>query len=181
MRLKISESKNAKSLYVIESTYIDGKHSSRIVEKLGTYDELSKKLDGQDPIVWAKEYIKQLNKKEKEAKREVIVKYSPSKIINKDEQRSFNGGYLFLQQIYHELGLHKICKDISNEFKFNFDLNSILSRLIYGRIIFPSSKLATLKLSHKFIEQPNFEIQHIYGALEVIAKKADYIQSQLYN
>ena len=42
MRLKISESKNAKSLYVIRSTYVNGKHSSKVVEKLGTYDELKK-------------------------------------------------------------------------------------------------------------------------------------------
>lgn len=81
--------------------------------------------------------------KEKEAKRKVLVKYSPSKLINKGEQRSFNGGYLFLQKIYHELGLHKICKEISQKYKFDFDIDSILSRLIYGRVIFPSSKLAT--------------------------------------
>lgn len=180
MRLKISKSKNSMSLYVIESTYIDGKHSSRIVEKLGTYDELRKKLNGVDPIEWAKQYIDELNKKEQEAKREVIVKYSPVKLINKDKQHSFNGGYLFLQQIYYQLGLHKICKDISNDFKFEYDLNSILSRLVYGRIIFPSSKLSTYKLSSKFIEQPNFEAHHIYRALEVIAKKTDDIQAQLY-
>ena len=64
MRLKITESKNAKSLYVIRSTYENGKHSSEIVEKLGTYAEILKKLDGNDPIVWAKAYIKELNEKE---------------------------------------------------------------------------------------------------------------------
>jgi hypothetical protein len=65
----------------------------------------------------------------------------------------------------------KICKKILKKYKVTFDLNSILSRLIYARIIFPSSKLATFQLSIKFIEQPNFELQHIYRALEVIAKE----------
>lgn len=181
MRLKISKSKNAASLYVIKSTYENGKHSSKVVEKLGTYDELLKKLNGQDPIEWAKKYIEDLNKKEKEGTREVLVKYSPTKVIDKDEQHLFNGGYLFLQHIYHELDLHKICNDISKKYKFTFDLNSILSRLIYGRIIFPSSKLATYQLSTKFIEQPNFELQHIYRSLEIIAKEKDFIQSALYN
>jgi hypothetical protein len=46
MRLSVSRSKNAASLYVIESTYINGVHSSKIVEKLGTYDELKKKWEG---------------------------------------------------------------------------------------------------------------------------------------
>ena len=86
----------------------------------------------------------------------------------------------FLQKIYHELGLHKICKEISEKYKFTFDLDSILSRLIYGRIIFPSSKLATYELSKKFIEQPNFDIHHIYRALEVHLKETDFIQSELY-
>lgn len=181
MRLCISKTKNAASLYVTKSIYSNNKRSTKVVEKLGNYAELEKKLGGEDPIEWAKKYIQVLNEKEKEEKREVIVKYSPSKMIAKNEQHLFNGGYLFLQQIYYDLGLHKICNEISNKYKFAFDLNSIFSRLIYGRIIFPSSKLATCQLSKKFIEQPDFELQHIYRALEIIAKETDFIQSKLYN
>lgn len=180
MRLKISRSKNSASLYVIKSTWINSVHSTKIVEKLGTFAELQNKLNGQDPIEWANKYIEELNKKEKEAKREVLVKYSPSKQITKDEQHFFNGGYLFLQQLYYMLGLNDICKTISERHKFTYNLNSILSRLIYGRIIFPASKLATFELSKKFIEPPEFEIQHIYRALEVVSKENDYIQSELY-
>jgi len=180
MRLSITKSTNSTSLYVIKSTYENGVHSSKIVEKLGTVADLSMKLDGRDPIDWAKEYIKELNRKEKEESLEVIVKYLPAKTIPKGEQRSFNGGYLFLQQIYYGLGLDKICKDISSKYKLSFDLNSILSRLLYARIIYPSSKLATFQLSQNFIEQPNFELQHIYRALEVIANETDAIQAALY-
>jgi len=181
MRLQISKSKNAESFYVTKSVYDKGKRTSKIVEKLGTYDELKKKLGNKDPYEWAKEYVAELTRLEKEGKEPVVIaQYSPSKLIDKNIQHTFNGGYLFLQQIYHALGLHKICNDISNKYKFAFDLNSILSRLCYGRILFPASKLATNKLSQKFIEQPNFELQHIYRALEVIAKETDFIQSELY-
>ncbi len=181
MKLTISRSKNAASLYVTKSIYVDGKRTSKVIEKLGTYAELEKKLSGQDPIEWATKYIEELNQKEKEEKSDVLVKYSPSKVITKNKQRSFNGGYLFLQQIYYQLGLHKLCKDILKKCKVTYDLNSILSRLIYGRIIFPSSKLATYQLSTRFMEKPNFELQHVYRALEVIAKETDFIQSSLYN
>lgn len=180
MRLQISKSKNSASLYVIKTIYINGKEKTQIVEKLGTHDELLKKLNGQDPIEWAKKYIEALNKKEKEEKREVLVKYSQSKIISKDEHRFYNGGYLFLQKIYYELKLDKICKEVSQKYKFDYDLDSILSRLIYGRVIFPSSKLATSELSKKFIEQPNFDLHQIYRALEVLSKETDFIQSSLY-
>lgn len=182
MRLQISRSKNAASFYVTKSVYNKGKRTSKIVEKLGTYEELLKRLNGKDPIEWANEYVEELNRLEKEGREPVVIaKYSPSKVIEKDEQRSFNGGYLFLQQIYHELKLNKLCAEISKKYKFTFDLNSILSRLLYSRIIYPSSKLATFQLSSRFIEQPNFELQHIYRALEVFAKESDFIQSSLYN
>ena len=181
MRLGMSKSKNSTSLYVIKSTYINGVHSTKIVEKLGTYADLEKKLNGEDPVDWAKRYIEELNNKEKEEKREVLVKYSPIKQIVKDEQHTFNGGYLFIQQLYHQLSIHKICKEISNKYKFTFNLDSIISRLIYGRIIYPSSKLATCELSKRFIEQPDFKLQHIYRSLDIIAKETDFIQSELYN
>lgn len=181
MRLSISKSKNATSLYVIQSFYENGKRSTKVVEKLGTLAELQQKLNGKDPIEWARSYIDELNKKEKEQSREVIVKYSPSKVIPKDQKYLYNGGYLFLQKIYHELNLHKVSAVISKKYKFTFNLNDVLSRLLYGRILFPSSKLATYQHSSKFLEQPNFELQHVYRALEVISKEMDFIQSSLYS
>jgi len=180
MRLQISKSKNAASLYVIKTVYTSGREHTQIVEKLGTIAELEKKLTGQDPIEWAKKYIEELNRKEKEESRQVIIKRTQSKLINKGEQLSYNGGYLFLQQLYHDLKLHQICRNISDRYKFSFNLDSILSRLIYGRILFPSSKLNTYQLSKTLLEQPDFEIQHIYRALEVIAMESDFIQSELY-
>lgn len=67
MRLKVSKSKNAASLYVIKSVYNPETQSntSKIVEKLGTEAELKEKLNGQDPYEWAKEYITKLNALEK--------------------------------------------------------------------------------------------------------------------
>ena len=180
MRLQIVKSKNAQSLYVVKTIYNNKKRTNKVVEKLGTYENLKKKLYPNEPIEWAKKYVEELNKQEQEVTRNIIVKYNPTKIIDKDVQKLFNGGYLFLEKIYYELGIDKICKQISENYKFEYDLNNILSRLLYGRIIFPSSKLATYNLSKQFIEQPNFELQHIYRALEVISKENEFIQSELY-
>lgn len=178
MRLKITKSKNAQSLYVIRSTYENGKHSSKIVEKLGTFAELSKIHT--DPIAWAKEYIQQLNLEEKASSRKVNVQFIQSQPIAKDSQSSFNIGYLFLQQIYYQLGLNKIAAEITSKYKFSYNLDSVLSRLIYSRVISPSSKLSTFEESKKFIEPIDFELQHIYRALDVIAEEDAFIQSKLY-
>lgn len=181
MRLMISKSKNAKCFYVIKSyTDSNGTRTSKIVEKLGNEKEILKKSKGQDPIEWANNYIAKLNQEEKDVNADVLIKKSPTKLIEKNSPNCFNAGYLFLQKIYHELELNKLCKTISEKYKFEYDLNSILSRLIYGRIIYPSSKLSTSKYSEKFIEQPNFKWYEVYPALEVISKEADFIQSELY-
>lgn len=180
MRLKISRSKNSASFYVTKTVYLDKKEHTITVEKLGTEKELREKLNGQDPYTWAKEYVERLNQKEKEESRQVIIKRTQSKRIPLGMQFSYNGGYLFLQKLYHRLQLNQICKQISHRHKFTFNLDSILSRLIYGRILFPSSKLNTFQLSKTLLEAPDFELQHVYRALEVIAQESDFIQAELY-
>ena len=180
MRLKISKSKNVNLYYVIKTVYINGKEKTKTVEKLGNEQEVLKKSNGQDPVEWAKKYVENLNKQEKEKTLQILIPKAQNKLIQKNRQNMFNCGYLFLEKIYHELKLDNICNEISRKHKFEYDLDNILSRLIYGRIIFPSSKLATFELSKTFIEQPNFEIHDIYRALEVISSETDYIQSQVY-
>ena len=180
MRLKITKCKNVNIYYVIKTVYVDGKEKTKTVERLGTEEEVIQKANGENPVVWAKKYIDALNKEEKQGTQKVLISKSPSTLIEKDKQNSFNCGYFFLEKIYYDLGLDNICSNICNKYKFTFDLNSILSRLVYSRIIYPSSKLATYELSKHFVEQPNFELQHIYRALEIITKENDFIQSELY-
>ena len=180
MRLTITKNKNSSSFYVIKSITIDGKRTSKVIEKLGNLGEVTIKANGKNPYKWAQEYVDLLNKEEKENSNDILLKLSQVKSIEKNVKYKFNGGYLFLQDIYYDLKINNICKDITDKYQFKYDLNDILSKLIYSRIIYPSSKLKTLELSKNFIEQPNFEYQHILRSLEVIAKESDFIQSELY-
>ena len=180
MRLTVTKNKNSCSFYVIKSVTIDGKRTSKVIEKLGNLNEVTIKAQGDDPYIWAQNYVDLLNKEEKNNSNDILLKLSQTKSLEKNTNFFFNGGYLFLQDIYYDLSINNICNSISDKYQFKFDLNDILSKLIYSRIIFPSSKLKTLELSKKFIEQPNFEYQHILRALEVISKESDFIQSELY-
>lgn len=180
MRLSVTRSANSTSLYVIKSIYENGVHSTKVVERLGTEKEIRERLGGADPYEWAKGYIAQLTRREKEGKKAVLVKYSPATQIEKGEQHSFNGGYLFLQRIYRRMGLDKICGEIAKRGKFDFNLDAILSRLLYARIIYPGSKLTTNRLCKRFLEPPDFTLHQIYRALDVIARESDHIQAQLY-
>ena len=62
MRLSLVKSKNTTQFYIIQS-YRDenGKNTSKIIEKLGNEQEVIKKANGEDPIVWAKKYIEKKN------------------------------------------------------------------------------------------------------------------------
>ena len=108
------------------------------------------------------------------------MRYSSSALIDKNIRRSCNSGYLFLQDIYYSLGLNKICDSIAEKYKFDFDLNDILSMLIYSRIISPGSKLSSLESAQRFLEQPKCELHQVYRALEFIAKENDFFQAELY-
>lgn len=181
MRLKVTKTKNAASLYVIKSTYENRVNSSKIVEKLGTYDELKEKLGGKDPYEWARAYIAELNRKEKEGTEPVVIaKYSPSRQMEKGARQNYHGGYLFLQRLYHEYGLHRICGEISRQYKAEYDLSAILSALLFTRILFPGSKRSSHEISRRFIQEPGFELHQVYRALDLISKESDFIQSQLY-
>jgi len=181
MKLTVSKSKNSASFYVQKTIRKDnGSVTTVTVEKLGNIDEVKAKAGGKDPYVWAQEYVNELNRKEYDEQKSIIVSYSPKKLLKKGEQKAYNCGYLFLQDIYYNLGLDKICEMISSKYHFKYDLNDILSKLIYTRILYPSSKLASNNQSKVFIEQPSFELHDIYRALSVLSKENDFIQAELY-
>ena len=170
-------------IYYVQKSYRkeDGKNATKNVERLGTMSDLIARFGEDDPIGEAKKYIAELTASEREATRKVMVEYSPTALIAKDEQRSYNGGYLFLQKIYYELGLDYICKKIAKKHKMvKFDLNSILSMLVYTRILYPGSKRSSLEDAKKFFEQPECTLEQVYRALSLLASEFNEIQADVY-
>jgi len=180
MRIKVSRSKNSESYFVIKDIYRNNKRTTKVVEALGNRQEILERHPGVDPLEWAKNYAKQLKEEEKKKNAKIIAKYDPNKIISKGKQRSFNIGYLFLQSIYHELKINKICKEITKRYEFSFDLHTILSRLIYMRVLNPTSKKGTFESAHDLLEPHHVKPQHIYRALDVLADESDYIEEMVY-
>lgn len=180
MRLKTSKSKNAVLYYIIKDfTNIKGKRTTKIFEKLGNQKQVEERFGKEDTISKIKEYINELNNEDKDEllKRE----YNPNKRIAPGVKRQFNVGYLFLKKLYNQLKINDICDSIQDKYQFHFDLNEILSYLVFARIIYPSSKLETFKQCQNFIEQPTFKLHDEYRALSYIAENMDYIQEQLFN
>ena len=181
MRVRKIKSKNSIHYAIIKDiTNINGKRTTCVYENIGNMDKLKQRAGNMDPLEWLDNYVKELNLKSKEEKLPVIITKDPTRLIDKNCHCSFNVGYLFLECIYYKLGLNKIANKIQDKYKFQFDLNDILSKLIFSRIIYFASKLKTLELSKNFIEQPNFGYHHIERALPIISNEMDFIQSELY-
>ena len=180
MRLKTSKSKNTTLFYIIKDyTNMNGKRTTKIFEKLGNQEQIEERFGKENTIEEIKKYIDKLNTEDKEEllKRE----FNPNKRISPGLKRQFNVGYLFLEKIYNQLKINNICNVIQDNYKFHFDLNEILSYLLYARIIFPSSKLETFKQCQNFIEQPSFKLHDEYRALSYISQNMDFIQESLFN
>ena len=146
---------------------------------MGNQEQVEKRFGKIDTINRIKEYINELNNEDKEQ----LLKheYNPNKRITPGIKRKFNIGYLFLEKLYNQLKINDICDSIQDKHQFHFDLNEILSYLVYARIIYPSSKLETFKQCHNFIHQPKFKLHDEYRALSYIAQNMDFIQESLFN
>ena len=104
----------------------------------------------------------------------------PDKQIDKDEQRSFLAGYLFLQDIYYDLRMKNTFRNIKNRYKFDFDIDAICSDLVYARVLDPGSKLSSYQTALKFMETPKYEMHDVYRALSILSKEMDLIQAECY-
>lgn len=180
MRLGWTKNKNSITYRVVKTIRVNGKNKTLPIKTFGSDKYICETYGVNDAKAWALEQVRLMNEAEAEQKASFLITLDSSADLPLNEQKLFNGGYLFLQDVYYELGLDKICRAISNRHPFKYDLNSILSRLIYTRILYPSSKKTSFEESKKFIEQPNFELHDIYRALSVIAEESDYIQSRLF-
>jgi len=180
MKVSVSKSKNKVIYYLSKSVRVNGRSTTKTIEKIGTHDEILKVCGDMDPLDWCKQYAAKRSEEEKASKKNVIIKHSSSTLIPKDIRKSSNIGYLFLQDIYYSLGLDTICTEISARYKFEYNLNDILSMLVYSRIISPGSKRSSLQQAQDFLETPKCKLHQVYRALEILSKENDYFQSQLY-
>ena len=185
MRITTSKSKNSESFYITKSyTNDQGKSTSKTIRKLGTLAELSKRLgtDRDGVMAWANEQarLETLKYKSETEDAVVLIPFHSNRLMDYNRKKLFTGGYLFLQSVYYGLKMDSICRKIKSRHKFEYDLNAILSDLIYTRILDPSSKSSSFRAAKHFLETPTYELHDIYRALSILAKEMDFIQGEVY-
>ena len=179
MRLSITHTKNNTYFYMIKSFRINGKNTSKIIECLGNLEDVVKKANGEDPIVWAKKYVEQKTKEENENKGTYFEKLVEGEELD-SEQKIYNIGHTFIRKIFEELELNTLCKIIKKKYKIEYEFSDILEDLICTRIMYPSSKLSSYEDSKKFLRQPKYQLYDVYRALDVISKEKENIEKWCY-
>ena len=157
MRVTTSKSKNAESFYISKGYVNDkGVSTSVIIRKLGTLKDLLPEHGPtrDDVMVWAKEQarIETLKYKREKEEKQIKLTFHADRPLDYDKQVFYRGGYLFLQSIYYQLQINKICRKLKQKHKFKYDINAILSDMIYARILEPRSKRSSYKAASEFLE-----------------------------
>ena len=185
MKLVKNVSKINTSYWLSKTIRKGNKVTSTNIEKIGTYNDLIKEYP--DPEAYAKEYVRIANTKFKEdniQELKVHINYSEplkgdinTKISN---SKIKNVGYLYLQDIYNQLGVKKFLKDKAEESKITFDVNDINRFLTFSRILDPKSKKGTYDNLKSYVEDVEIKEHQIYRFLDFLAKNSNEYQEFLY-
>lgn len=185
MRVTISKSKNSESFYITKG-FINGKgtSTSTVIRKLGTLTELLKDHGPtrDDVMAWVREEarLETLKYKQEQKNKSVQITFHADRRLDYKKQAFFRGGYLFPQAIFYDLQMNKLCRKLKARHSFQYDINAILSDLIYARILEPVSKRASFQVASEFLEKPSYRLHDVYRALDVLGHECDFIQSEVY-
>lgn len=179
------DKKSKDPAYFIQKGYRNGKKTTtKNIARIGKHSELLKITD--DPLAYAKEQVALYNDEEKNSRitMEVKIDFDEKIKISKDlvsSSTNLNIGYLYLQQLYHELEIGSFFIQISSDSKITFDPNTVNRFLTFARILYPDSKLGTCQHLNHYYEQPSFSYNHIMRTMDLLAAHYDEYLAHLFN
>ena len=165
--------KSSDPTYFIQQGVRNGKKTTtRNIKTIGKHSELLKITD--DPLAYAAEEVKKINeeyKKNKSVPLEMRIDFLEKIKENNatvSESTSLNIGYLFLQKIYHELDIESFFEKATTGSRITYDPNLVNRFITCSRILFPDSKLSTLRKCANYYEQPKFTYDDILRTMDIL-------------
>lgn len=162
-------------LYYAVSIRKGKKTTSKNVRRIGRLSELKKEYT--DPIAHFRAEAKRLTD---EGKSEPSFEIPANVMLNPMKKRRIMLGYIFPQSVYYSLGLNTVMRSIRNESKVTYDFNRIMRDLVIGRVLSPLSKSSTYEKAFSFPESPDYDLQHVYRSLSLMAKNFDLIEEKAF-
>lgn len=171
--------------YFIQKGYRNGKKTTtKNIARIGKHSELLKITD--DPLAYAKEQVALYNDEEKNSRltMEVKIDFNEKIKISKElvsSSTTLNIGYLYLQQLYHQLQIGSFFDQVSFDSKITFDPDTVNRFLTFARILYPDSKLGTLGHLEHYYEKPSFSYNHVMRTMDLMAAHYDGYLTHLFD
>ena len=162
-------------LYYAVSIRKGKKTTSKNVRRIGRLSELKKEYT--DPIAHFRAEAKRLTD---EGRSESSFEIPANLMLDPMKKRRVMLGYIFPQSVYYSLGLDMVMRGIRNESKATYDFNRIMRDLIIGRVLSPLSKSSTYEKAFSFPEPPDYDLQHVYRSLSLMAKNFDLSEEKAF-
>ena len=162
-------------LYYAVSIRKGKKTTSKNVRRIGRLSELKKEYT--DPIAHFRAEAKRLTD---EGRSESSFEIPANLMLEPMKKRRIMLGYIFPQSVYYSLGLNTVMRSIRNESKVTYDFNRIMRDLVIGRVLSPLSKSSTYEKAFSFPESPDYDLQHVYRSLSLMAKNFDLIEEKAF-
>ena len=177
MYLKACPNHNGKIYLSFVQGYRDefGKVKQKTIQKLGYLDDLKKQFD--DPITHFKEEAKKISNN---LLNEYTIKNLQTQKIENDSKPK-NLGYCVVKKVYKELGIQELLDDYQKKLKIDYNLNDILSLLVFMRIISPGSKKKAYEEKDILFENYNFSLDDIYRSLTNLNPLKENIEKIIWN
>jgi transposase len=92
-----------------------------------------------------------------------------------------NIGYFLLDALYDALGLYDVLNFHKSQSKIQYDLNGLAKLLVFGRALWPGSKISTFEERKRYLFgiAQSGEPREIYRALDCLDEKSDAIQKRM--
>ena len=155
----------------------DGKNRHKTVRKVGYLDELEKIYD--DPIAHFTAVAEDLDGKRADEK-SVAVVIDMDERIEKGSGLRKNYGHVVFSKVYHELEIDVFMKNARRHRTFKYNNDAIMRLLVFARLLYPCSKLATLALKDRFFDKFDFSIDDVYNCLDHFDEISGSVQKHLH-
>lgn len=157
-------------VYYLAESYVDPttkKNTSKVVERLGSAEELAKKLGKKVDIdKWTKKYAKEYKKDN----RKINIS------TNNSKREIKNLAYLFFKQACKDIRLDILCKRIQKKENLDFDLFACLYHMLTSKMLYSDVSTNTIISASNSMEGCNFTSKDISKTIEILAKYNRKIQ-----
>ena len=155
----------------------NGKPKAKVIKSVGYLDQLQKIYD--DPIAHFKEVAKAMTE---EATKEKNIEFQiPLEAqVERGNSNRKNYGHIVFSKIYHELEIDRFLDNKRRHESFKFNSEAIMRLLLFGRLLYPRSKLGTFEIRDRFFDNFKFTIDDIYECLSHYDEIATSLQHFLH-